>query len=367
MKPTIREIRSYINSIAPPSYQESYDNAQLITGDPREEVLGVLLCLDSLENIIEEAIQKKCNLVIAHHPIVFQGLKSLTGNNYVERVIIKAIKNDIAILAVHTNLDNMRFNGVNTKIAEKLKLKNTRILAPKKKQLFKLYTYVPTTHIEEVRNELFKYGAGDIGAYSECSFTTKGIGSFKGNQTTNPFVGKVGERHSESEYKLEVLFPAHLQGGIVQALNKAHPYEVVAYDIVALENSYQDIGAGIIGELERPIPSATFLKGLKTSMNTACVRYTNLCKPMIKTVAVCGGAGSFLLKKAKSAGADVFVTADFKYHEFFDADNQIIIADIGHYESEQFTIELFYELLTQKFTNFTVYCTEINTNPINYL
>ena len=363
----IKEVVNYIASIAPPSYQESYDNAGLIVGDSNKELTGILIALDTIEAVIEEAIQKGCNLVVAHHPIVFGGLKKFTGKTYVERVVMKAIKNDIAIYVAHTNLDNVYKNGVNGKIAEKLGLRQTRILAPKKGLLRKLYTFVPKEAVENVSQALFDAGAGNIGNYSECSFRAAGKGSFKGNEAANSSTGALGVRNYETEEKLEVLFSAHQQAAVVAALLAAHPYEEVGYDIVAVENKDQQVGAGLVGELAEPMETMAFLKLLKAQMKTGCVRYTALCNKTIKRVAVCGGAGSFLLRNAMAAQADIFITADYKYHQFFDAENRIIIADIGHYESEQFTIELFYELITQKFLNFAVHCTEVNTNPINYL
>lgn len=364
---TIREVLNYLENIAPSAYQESYDNAQLIVGDANAKVTGVLVCLDSIETIVEEAIAKGCNLIVAHHPIVFSGLKQITGRNYIERTILKAIKNDIAIYAIHTNLDNVVHNGVNAKIAEKLALQNTKILAPKKGILQKLYTFVPSKNAEAVKNALFTAGAGNIGDYDECSFGVEGLGTFRGGENTNPTVGVVGKRHAEQEQKIEVVFPAHKQAKVVSELIKAHPYEEVAYDIITLENQYTEVGAGMIGDLPEEMESQQFLNWLKKQMQTACVRYTELCKKTIKKVAICGGAGSFLLKNAIRAKADIFITGDYKYHQFFDADGQIIIADIGHFESEQFTIDLLYDLLTQKFTTFAIYRTSVNTNPINYL
>lgn len=363
----IKEVTQYLEEIAPLSYQESYDNAGLLVGNSNWELTGILIALDTIESVLDEAIAKGCNLIVAHHPIVFGGLKKFTGRNYVERVVIKAIKHDLAIYVAHTNLDNVFKNGVNAKIAQKLGLNQTRILAPKKGLLKKLYTFVPHQHKEKVANALFAAGAGQLGNYTECSFQLEGRGTFKGGDGANPAVGAVGTQHQEPETKLEVLVPAYQQGAILRALQQTHPYEEVAYDLVALDNAHPQVGAGIIGELEQPMEALEFLKFLKQQMQTDCVRYTALCRKQIKRVAVCGGAGSFLLPQAKSAGADIFITADYKYHQFFDADNTLIIADIGHYESEQFTIELFYELLTQKFTNFAIHCTKVTTNPINYL
>ncbi|MFK7795991.1 MAG: Nif3-like dinuclear metal center hexameric protein [Aureispira sp.] len=363
----IKEVTQYLEEIAPLSYQESYDNAGLLVGNAHWELTGILIALDTIEAVLDEAIAKGCNLIVAHHPIVFGGLKKFTGRNYVERVVIKAIKHDLAIYVAHTNLDNVFKNGVNAKIAQKLGLNQTRILAPKKGLLKKLHTFVPQQHKEKVAKALFEAGAGTLGNYTECSFQFEGTGTFKGGAGATPTVGMVGQQHQEPETKLEVLVPAHQQGAILKALQQAHPYEEVAYDLVALDNVHPQVGAGVVGELEEPMKALDFLKFLKQQMQTDCVRYTALCREQIKRVAVCGGAGSFLLSQAKSAGADIFITADYKYHQFFDADQTLIIADIGHYESEQFTIELFYELLTQKFTNFAIHCTKVTTNPINYL
>ncbi len=362
----ISNIIKEIEKIAPPSLQESYDNARLITGNRNWACSGALLCLDAIESVVDEAIAQKCNLIIAHHPIVFSGLKSLTGKNYIERTIIKAIKHDIAIYAAHTNLDNV-INGVNKKIAEKLSLKNIRILDRKKGILKKLYTYVPHDHTEKVLNALFEAGAGQIGEYSECSYKVSGHGTFKGSENSEPFVGNKNERHTEPENKIEVLFPNYIENDVLSALKSSHPYQEVAYEIITLNNYHQEIGAGIIGELESPMKTIDFLHFLKERMNTSLIRHTDIIQNSVQKIAVCGGAGSFLLPKALSSGADVFITGDFKYHQFFDADGKIVIADIGHYESEQFTIDIFYEILINKFPNFAVRKTNVITNPVNYL
>lgn len=362
----IRDITNTIAAFAPLQYQESYDNAGLLFGNPDWEATGVLLTLDTTEAVIEEAIARKCNLVVAHHPIVFGGLKKINGNNYVERVAIKAIKNDIAVYAAHTNLDNVR-NGVCEMMARKLALQHCSVLSPKRELLRKLYTFVPHADAEKVRTALFAAGAGHIGAYSECSFGVEGTGTFKGGEGTNPYVGKVGERHQEAEAKVEVIFPVYLEQYVIRALLDSHPYEEVAYDVVKLENAYAEVGSGLVGCLKEPMDEDTFLRWVKQQFDTGCVRYTPLRGKPVKKVALCGGAGSFLLKKAISAGADAYISADFKYHEFFDAENQIVIADVGHFESEQFTVELFYHILTEKFPNFAPLKSTIRTNPVNYL
>ncbi|MBI9054545.1 MAG: Nif3-like dinuclear metal center hexameric protein [Bacteroidales bacterium] len=362
----LKEITSYIESIAPLSYQEDYDNAGLIVGNPNQEVEGVLITLDVIEDVVDEAIQKGLNLIVAHHPIVFSGLKKLTGKNYIERVIIKAIKNDIAIYASHTNLDSI-WGGVNTKIADKLNLKNQKILAPVSNQLYKLVYFVPTENANKIRNAIFEAGAGQIGNYDMCSFNAEGKGTFRAGENTNPFVGKKGEIHFEDEVRVETVFPKYLKNKIVDALIKSHPYEEVAYDIYPIENTFEKVGLGVVGDLETEIDEVAFLKSLKTSFSAKCVRHTKLLNKPIRRVAVCGGSGSFLLNKAIGANADVFVSGDFKYHQFFDAEGKILIADIGHFETEQITKELFYELLIKKFPKFAVHLTEINSNPINYL
>lgn len=362
----LREITNYLESFAPLAYQESYDNSGLICGHHDMEITGAVICLDSTEAVIEEAIANKCNLVIAHHPIVFSGIKKFNGKNYVERVIIKAIQNNIAIYAAHTNLDNVA-KGVNSKIAEKIGLTNCKILAPMYNTLKKLTTFCPDDQAAALRAALFAAGGGAIGNYNECSFNTSGLGTFKAGENTNPFVGEKGKQHEEKETKIELIYPGYLESRLLKALFTAHPYEEVAYDILALDNANNSIGAGMVGELAEEIEETIFLKHLKQTMKTDMVRYTALKGKKIKTVAVCGGSGSFLLKNAIAAGADVFVTGDFKYHQFFDAENQIVIADIGHYETEQFTMELFYDILSEKFSTFAIHLSKINTNPINYL
>ncbi len=362
----ISDVIQYLEQIAPLSLQESYDNSGLITGNRRETVSGVLVCLDSTEAIVEEAIALGCNLIIAHHPIVFSGLKKITGSNYIERTIIKAIKHDIAIYAIHTNLDNVK-DGVNAKIAERLGLINTRVLAPKSGLLKKLVTFAPEANAGDVRFALFNAGAGHIGNYDHCSFSIEGTGSFRGNEHANPYVGTRGEDHYENEVRIEVIFPAFLQAKILSALISTHPYEEVAYDLYTLDNKFQSVGAGLIGSLETPQKEIYFLQKVKETMQCGGIRYTELRGVDVRKVAVCGGSGSFLLKDAIAAGADMLVTADFKYHQFFDAEKRIVIADIGHYESEQYTIDLISDLLMKKFATFAVHLSKINTNPINYL
>jgi dinuclear metal center YbgI/SA1388 family protein len=362
----VKEVAGCLEAVAPPAYQEHYDNAGLLTGSPEWEVTGVLLTLDATEAVIEEAIRKGCNMVVAHHPLIFRGLKRLTGNSYVERAVILAVKNDIAVYAAHTNLDNVAA-GVNDMICEKLGLKNRRILSPSTSTLKKLYTFVPHAYAEQVRSALFAAGAGHIGDYGESSYNVTGTGTFLPGKGTHPFTGAPGTRHEEPETRIEVIFPRPLEAKLVKALVAAHPYEEVAYDIVSLDNANQTVGSGMIAETAGPVDERAFLELVKSRMHAGCIRYTALRGTPVRKVAVCGGAGSFLLTEAIRRGADVFVSADFKYHEFFDADNQIVIADIGHFESEQFTVDIFYRILRQKFRNFAPLKSDIRTNPINYL
>ncbi len=361
----IAEVIEHLENFAPLSFQEDYDNAGLLTGSATWECSGIITTLDVTEAVIEEAIGKKYNLTVAHHPIIFKGLKSITGKNYVERIILKSIKNDIAIYAIHTNLDNVK-KGVNSKIAEKLTLKNLNVLQPREQILKKLITFIPLNNAENLRNALFNAGAGELGKYSECSFNTEGTGTFKPLEGAYPFVGEIGKRHEEREVKIEVIFPFYLQSKITRAMIEAHPYEEVAYDIISLGNFLSDVGSGLIGELENEMDEVEFLQIIKSAFNLSVVKHTDLLKRKIKKVAVCGGAGSFLVPVALANKADAYITADIKYHEFFDADNKMLLADIGHYESEQFTIDLLYDILKEKFSSFAVQKTGINTNPVHY-
>jgi dinuclear metal center YbgI/SA1388 family protein len=359
------DVITCLEDFAPLSLQESYDNAGLIVGNANDECKGIITTLDVTEEVIAEAVSRQCNLVVAHHPIIFKGLKKLNGKNYVERSVIAAIKNNISIYAMHTNLDNV-LNGVNYKIAQKLRLQNIEVLLPKEGTLKKLVTFSPHVNAKQIRDALFTAGAGMIGKYSECSYNVEGIGTFKAGPGAQPHVGEIGKRHHENETRIEAVFPSYLQKGVIQSLKKAHPYEEVAFDIYPLSNERDDVGSGLTGDFTEPLSEEELFALLKREFGLSLIRHTSLLHKKIKKVAVCGGAGSFLIPAAKAAGAGVYITSDIKYHEFFDADNVILLADIGHYESEQFTIALLTDILRQKFTNFAVLKTEINTNPVNY-
>ena len=362
----IQEVVQFLESFAPRQYQESYDNSGLLTGDASWEVAGIMVTLDCIEAVVDEAIALKANLIIAHHPIIFKGLKKITGSNYVERTIIKAIQHNIAIYAIHTNLDHVH-NGVNRRICEKIGLKNLQILSPKKNLLTKLVTFIPVADTEKVLQAIHGAGAGQIGKYSNCSFQVEGVGSFKPDMSADPHIGTPGKAEQVKENRVEVIFPAYLEGKIMTALKKAHPYEEVAYYLTSLNNENQEVGAGMVGILEKPMEGLKFLHHLKKTMGLSMVRHTRIVNEPVEKVAVCGGSGSFLLANAIHSGAQAYVTADFKYHEFFDAEDKIIIADIGHYESEIYTKDLLKEVLTKKFPTFAIYFSTTVTNPISYL
>lgn len=365
----LTEITDILEKWAPPTLQESYDNCGLQVGNWNSEISGALICLDVTEAVIEEAIELGLNLIIAHHPIIFSGIKKLTGNSYTERILEKAIKNNLNIFCIHTNLDNVS-TGVNQRITERLGLQKLKVLQQMKNQLRKLVTFIPTNtevdFVTKIKNALWTQGAGHIGHYDECSFSLTGKGSFKPSENTNPFIGSKGIHEEVEELRLEVIYPTHIEKNLIRALKLTHPYEEVAYDLYPLANVHQNLGAGMIGELSEPMNEADFLNYLKERMKTEVIRHTSLLGKEIKKVAVCGGSGSFLLGDAISNSADVFVTGDFKYHQFFDADGKIIICDIGHFESEQFTIDLIFDYLKENLPKFASAKTKANTNPVKY-
>ncbi|MFD0798165.1 Nif3-like dinuclear metal center hexameric protein [Maribacter chungangensis] len=362
---TVNEVARILEQLAPLGYAEDFDNVGLLVGNSGMEVNGILVTLDTLEHVVDEAIEKHLNLIVSFHPIIFAGLKKITGRNYVERTVLKAIKNDIAIYAIHTALDNS-ISGVNHKICKVLGLTNTRILIPQKETIKKLVTYIPVANATKVKNALFKAGAGAIGNYSDCSFSVEGTGSFKPNEKAQPVKGTIGEIHFEKETQVSLTFSKSEEKQILAALFEHHPYEEVAYEVTTLANTDQNIGMGMIGELENNMSETDFLNHLKEKMNAAVVRHSELRNKDVKKVAVLGGSGAFAIGAAKAAGADVFVTADVKYHEFYQAEKQMVIADIGHFETEQFTKNLLVDYLTKKIPNFAIHLSESITNPIKY-
>ena len=361
----VQDVITHLEALAPLAYAEEFDNVGLLVGDKNTKVTGILVTLDTLETVVDEAIENQCNLIISFHPIIFKGLKKITGKTYVERVLKKAIEHKIAIYAIHTALDNA-FEGSNAELCNLLELKHKSVLIPQTGTIKQLTTYVPEKSAETVRSALFKSGAGSLGNYSDCSFNSTGIGTYKGNEQSNPVLGKKHSFQEVSEIKITVCFEKHLENTILKTLFSNHPYEEVAYEIVTLENKNKQIGMGMIGQLEHPIDGGSFIDFLKNRLNCSVIRHSELLETPIKNVAVLGGSGSFAIEAAKTAGADAFVTADLKYHDFFSAENKILLADVGHYESEQHIKNLLVAYLKKKITNFAVLLSKTNTNPVKY-
>lgn len=362
---TVAEVGKLLDTLAPLHYAEDFDNVGLLVGNPESKITGILVTLDTLEEVIDEAVQHNCNLVVSFHPIIFSGLKKLVGKTYVERVVIKAITHNIAIFSPHTALDNSIL-GVNHKICGVLGIQSPKILIPKKGTIKKLTTYVPKDAAPSLRNALFAAGAGNIGNYSNCSFSTIGTGSFNPGEHSNPTIGSKGNTHFEEEIQLNITFGSAVEQNVLDALFKNHPYEEVAYEVSTLDNSNQNIGMGMIGSLESPMEEEDFLRFVKAKMDTPVVRHSTLLGKKIQKVAVLGGSGAFAINAAKNAGADIYITSDIKYHQFFEAEDQLVIADIGHFETEQFTKNLLVDFLKEKIPNFAVTLSESITNPIKY-
>jgi len=362
---TVGELFSFLENRFPFSLQEDYDNSGFLIGERESIVNGVLVSLDCTTDIVHEAIQHKCNVILSHHPLIFKGLKRLNFTNDVERVVRLAIKNDISIIAIHTNLDNHHL-GVNRVIGERLGISNPRILQPKKGELYNLAVFVPKDHLHQLDEAIFKAGAGSIGNYDACRFAGEGEGSFKPLNGANPQEGKIGQREFVKEQKVEYLVPKARLGAVLNAMKTSHPYEEVAHHIYQLDNFHQEIGSGMIGELEQTMNLKDFLNLVKTAFNCGVIRHSGNLEQSVKKVAWCGGAGSFLIGKAMQSKADIYLTGDLKYHDFFIPEERMVLADIGHYESEQFTSDFLVEELNKNFANFAVRLTELSTNPINY-
>ena len=362
----IKEVISALETFAPLPLQDGFDNAGLQIGLTDAEAAGALLCLDVTEAVVDEAIALGCNLIVSHHPLIFKGYKSIAGRDYVERCIMKAIKNDIVIFSMHTNLDNAP-QGVNCKMAEKIGLTNLKVLEPKGNMLLKLVTFVPEAQAETVRQALFEAGCGCIGNYDSCSYSVEGKGTFRANKGCHPYCGKIGELHTEPEVRIETVLPAFMEKKVLKTLAEVHPYEEPAYDLYPLQNSWSQVGAGLVGELEEPETEGEFLKRIKKIFEAGCVKHSRMSGRLVSKVALCGGAGAFLLPKAVQAHADVFITGEVKYHDYFSYENDILIAEIGHYESEQYTKEILYSIIREMFPTLEVTMTRVNTNPVKYL
>jgi dinuclear metal center YbgI/SA1388 family protein len=361
----VKQIVGALEKLAPPSLQETYDNSGLLTGNLDTKAEKALVALDLTEAVLDEAVAGGYGMIITHHPFIFSGLKRVTGKSETERILIGAIKNDIAIYAIHTNLDNI-YQGVNHKIAQKLGLHNIKILKPLEGQLRKLVVFCPAEHAATVREAMFKAGAGHIGNYDKCSFNLEGKGSFRAGEGADPFVGGINEIHFEEEVRVETILPTYAAREVIRAMVEAHPYEEVAYDLYPLENIHDRAGAGMVGDLSEPSGEKEFMENVKDIFKIPVIRHSKLLAKPISKVAFCGGSGSFLISNARAAGADVFLTGDVKYHQFFEADEKLVIADIGHFESEQFTPELIVDYLKQKFPNFATRISDVMTNAVKY-
>ncbi|MCX6286457.1 MAG: Nif3-like dinuclear metal center hexameric protein [Bacteroidetes bacterium] len=362
----LKELTSFLESFAPLAFQEDYDNTGLLTGGPEQEISAALICLDITPGTIDEAVSRDCNLIISHHPFIFRGLKKIEPGKMESDLLVSLIKHDIAVYAIHTNLDNA-LGGLNEFLCRRLGISNAKILREKTGMLSKIVTFCPLDYTEKVRHALFEAGAGMIGKYDFCSYNISGQGTFRASSEASPFVGKQNSIHVEDETRIEIVFPDHIKNKLIKALLEAHPYEEVAYDIYSLSNSFPACGAGMIGELEKPVSAGDFLKSVKHKLNIKMIRHSNFPDREIRKVAICSGSGSFLIPDALRAGADVFLTADVKYHDFFNVNGGILLADIGHYESEQWIKDLLTEKLIEKFPTFAVLSSGLNTNPVNYL
>ncbi len=362
----IKEVLDALERFAPLPFQDGFDNAGLQVGLTDAEVTGALLCLDVTEPVVDEAVAMGANLIVAHHPLLFHGRKSITDGDYVGRCLLEAIRHGVAIYAAHTNLDNLA-GGVNFEIARRLGLQQVRILSPKEGMLLKLAVYVPESHADLLRGALFEAGCGAIGRYDNCSFSTEGTGTFRAGADTRPYCGRPGELYTGREVRVETVLPAYRKGAVLKALLENHPYEEPAYDFYPLSQGWSGVGSGVVGMLPEKMSEAGFLGRVKEVFSVACLRHNALTGRSVKRVALCGGAGAFLIPEALKAGADVFLTGEIKYHEFFGYEGRILLAEAGHYETEQFTPYLLQETLQRLCPSLPVQCTKVRTNPIHYL
>lgn len=359
------DIIKHIEDFAPLALQESWDNSGLILGDKNQEVNSIMVCLDVSETVLNEAIEKGCNLILSHHPIIFKGIKKLTESNSDQRLLRKAIKNDIAIYAAHTSLDNAK-EGINNFLAKKLGLKNISILAPKEDCLFKIVTYVPNAYADIVREAMFQAGAGSIGDYNACSYNLEGTGTFVAQEGTNPFVGKIGEMHLENEIRIETIVPSHLLSNVIRSLCTSHPYEEPAYDVFQTHIQWKQAGLGVVGELENGIEEEEFFQLLKTTLHLSTFRRSPRLGKKVKKIAICSGSGADFITKAKAANADAYLSGDISYHRFFEHDDKMLIIDIGHSETELPTKELFCNELGKRINGIQVIASANEVPPMEF-
>ncbi len=369
----LKEIISFLESIAPLALQEDYDNAGLIIGNIEKQVESTLICLDVTEAVLEEAVKNGHDLIISHHPLIFRGITKINPDQYPGNIIAGAIRHNIAVYAIHTNLDNVD-QGISRLLAEQIGLKDLNVLKPLKGELKKLVVFCPDIKLSDgqyvpglVRNAMFEAGAGFIGDYDSCSYNTDGMGTFRGLEGTNPFIGTQGKMTVQKEVKIETVVPSYLQNKVIKSMKEVHPYEEVAYDIYPLDNEYEKAGSGMIGDLPLEMTQKEFLNMVRENLGCKALRHSDISKKKISKVAVCGGAGSFLIGDAIRSEADAFISSDLKYHDYFGTNKNLLLVDAGHYETEQFFIDYLYQLLIKKFSTFAISKTMLISNPINYL
>lgn len=361
----ISEITGAIEKYAPLWLQEEWDNAGLQVGDTDREATGAVLCVDATEAIVDEAIDRGVNLVISHHPLLFRGLKRITGRTATERIVAKALKHDIAIYSAHTNMDSAP-GGVSWATGRRAGLTAMRTLVPQQGRLMKLAVFVPSAYSNAVSEALWNAGAGRMGNYDRCAYMTDGRGTYRPLPGADPAIGTVGQSHTEAETRIEVVFPTAISGRVVQAMLKAHPYEEPAFDLIPLANDITSAGLGVIGSLKTPMPASEYIAWVKQALGIGAIPYAGDARRMVHRVALCGGAGAEFIGNAIAAGADLYMCGDLKYHDFTTHADSIVLADIGHYESEQCTKEIFYDIIQKNFPNFATYYAEEDKNPISY-
>lgn len=362
---TVGDFCLFLENNFPLELQEEYDNSGLQIGKYNNEIYGILISLDITEEVINEALEYGDNLILSHHPLIFSQIKKISDKNNLGKIIYKAIENNLAIYSAHTNVDN-NFNGINLYISKLLNLKNPEILVPASNYLFKLITFVPESNANKVREAILNEGAGFIGNYDMCSFNTQGTGTFRPLENTNPYLGETYQLNFVNEVRIETIVPKHLLNKVVTTLLANHPYEEVAYDIYPLNNKYSKAGSGIIAELEDYMETIDFFELVKKTFNLKTIKHSKLNKKNIKRIAICGGSGAFLIKEAINKNVDLFLTGEIKYHQYFEAENKIILVEIGHYESENLIKDFFYDFLTKKLSKFAIHKSKIDTNPIKY-
>lgn len=338
---------------APLALASERDNSGLQIGSGQQRVTKILVTLDLNSNVIDEAHQKKADLIISHHPLLFHALRSVNPDEHIGSIVTSCVKYGIAIYSAHTNLDFTQ-NGVSTTLALKLGLSRIEPLMKNQRVSKKIVVFVPHDYIDRVRHAMMEAGAGTIGNYTDCSFAAHGIGTFKPTPNATPFIGTIGKLERVNEARLEMLSPSWKLEAVIAAMKRAHPYEEIAYDIYNRVNTEADYGVGAIGTLSHPMKPRQFLTHVADTLRIPSLRYSGNPQQMISVVAVCGGSGSDLLSTAAQHGADAFVTADISYHRFMEKHHSILFIDAGHYETEVPVVPIICKYLKQNLTDSTI-------------